>query len=108
MAIVKQPLHSLSASGSIGGAVSFRATAGGAVCTMKAKKYPQQSTAQLTNQARMQAARVAFRGLATADRNLWQLLATKYRRSAFACFFAEYQYQVVQAPNVPLIPEANL
>ena len=108
MAKIKHPLHSISASGTIGGAISFRATARGAVAANTPQPYAQKSSAQLANQQRMSEARAAFKTLSTADRGHWQTLASKYRRSAWACFFAEYQYQFTQTPNMPLIPEANL
>ncbi|MFA5825508.1 MAG: hypothetical protein WC825_05995 [Gallionellaceae bacterium] len=108
MAKIIHPLHSLSASGTIGRTLSFRATLGGAVATSKAKSYPQTSAAQLINQQAMRDARAAFLTLSVADKNKWHAVAVVRRSNTWATFFAEYQYQMIVAPAMPLIPEAIL
>jgi len=108
LAKVFGPLHSISASGTVGHAVSFRATTAGAVVTSKARSYQQNSSAQLANQQRMLDARDAFRTLDSTDLTDWRAVGLARRCSAWAAFFAEYQYQYVQAPGLPLIPEPTL
>ena len=108
MAKVTHPLHSLSASGSIGGVVTFRNTKAGAVATGTPQPYPQTAPAQLIQQARMKTARLAWHQLNAADLRNWKKVGSKYGRSAWVSFFAEYQYQNVAAPGAPLIPEVNL
>lgn len=108
MAKVENPLHSLSVSGSIGGTLTFKATANGSVVTKKALSYPQITPNQLANQQVMINALAAFKTLNVKNRGYWQDLAAKYHRSAWTCFFSEYQYQVITPPDMPLIPEPNL
>lgn len=108
MAKIRGPLHSLSASGSIGGALSFRATGTGSVCAKKPQPYAQRAQEQLLNQARMSAARTAYGTLTTTDREHWQAYATARGGSAWSCFFAEYQYQFCSDDTMPLIPEPYL
>ena len=108
MAKIKNPLQSLAASGSIKGGITFRQTSRGSVVTATPKPYQQTSPAQLTNQQRMRDARTTFMALSSTDAADWQLLANKYRRSSWVCFFAEYQYQNIETPNAPLIPEPYL
>jgi hypothetical protein len=108
VAKITHPLHSISVSGSIGRTVSFRATQNGSIATIKAKKYSQQSPAEIANQLIMKNARTAFLTLDAQDLNFWQQLANKYHRSAWVCFFTEYQFQQIQPPAMPLIPEPNI
>lgn len=108
MAKITHPLHSLSASGTIGRAVSFRATKSGSVATAKPKTYAQTSAAQLLQQQMMRDARAAFLTLTTADKNKWHAVAVVRRSNTWATFFAEYCYQNIIAPAMPLIPEAVL
>lgn len=108
MAKIIHPLHSLSASGTIGRTLSFRATRGGSVATSKAKSYPQTSDAQIAQQELMIAARAAFLTLGPEDLNLWRAVAVARRSNTWTAFFAEYNYQNVVEPDLPLIPEAML
>jgi hypothetical protein len=108
VAKVRHPLHSISASGSVGGVVTFRNTKAGAVVTAKPKSYKAETPAQLVQQARMKAASATWKTLNAADRKSWQTVGKKYGRSAWFSFFAEYQFQNVTAPGAPLIPEVNL
>lgn len=108
MAKVKHPLHSISASGSIGGALSFQQHRTRSVVTSKPRSYAANTAAQLENQQRMRDAKIAYDALNAQEKIWWNDLAIKYGRSAWACFFAEYQYQQVEAPGAPLIPEVNL
>ena len=108
MTKIKGPLHSLAASGSVAGLFSFRQTAGGSVLTKKPAPYPQTSPNQLANQQRMTDARTSFLALSSTDLALWQVVAVARKRSAWASYFAEYQYQFIQTPNAPLIPEPYL
>jgi hypothetical protein len=108
VAKVTNPLHSLSASGSIGGVVTFRNTNNGAVVTNTPRPYAATTPAQLIQQGRMKAARTAWGALNAADLRNWRKVGKKYGRSAWASFFTEYQFQNVTAPGAPLIPEVNL
>jgi len=108
MAKIINPLHSLSASGTVGKIASFRATIGGAVCTRKARKYKTTTPLQEENKQRMRDARKAFLHLSTTDRIFWQQRATALKGAVWPIFFAEYQFQNVIAPAFPLIPEPYL
>jgi hypothetical protein len=108
MAKITNPLHSLAASGTVGGTFSFRQTSRGSVCTKKAHSYPQTSEAQLLNQQKMRDARAAYLTLNATDLSYWQQLASTRRRSKWLCFFAEYIYQNIEPPNAPLIPDPQV
>jgi hypothetical protein len=108
MAKITSPCHSLSASGSLAGVITFRQTKGGSVATVTPHPYPQTSQAQLTNQQVMRDARAAFLSISATDAGHWHTLALTRKRSAWSCFFSEYHYQHIQPPNAPLIPEAIL
>lgn len=108
MAKIHGPLMSLSVSGTVGKIASFRATKGGSVCAMKPNSYAQNTLTMLSNQQRMRDARTAFSTLSAQDLGYWQLVATARRNNVWPTFFAEYNYQMVVAPDLPLIPGVNL
>lgn len=108
MVKVTAPLHSIAVSGSIGGIITFRQTAGGSVATVKPRPYPQKSSPMLENQQSMRDARTAYLALSTADRALWQELAVARSKPAWCLFFMEYKIQVIAPPDAPLIPEPYL
>ena len=105
MAKIKNPIYSLSASGSIGGILSFRSTAGGSVCTKKPGSYAQQTTGQLANQQQMIDARKSFKLLTQKQLQQWQARANAVKLKIWPEYFREYQNQMVTYPNQPLIPE---
>jgi len=108
VAKVRNPLHSISASGSIGESLSFRATRGGSVAAHKPKPYPQSSPNMIANQQRMVAARAAFIALSPTDLQHWQATADARGRPVWLEFFFEYQIQFITAPGAPLIPQPYL
>jgi hypothetical protein len=108
MAKVSCPLHSISASGSIGRVLSFRACQNGSVATRKALPYAQISTIEKLNQQRMKDAQAAFKLLSPADLQRWQTLVAGTGKSAWVYFFKMYQTQNIDPPNTPLIPEITI
>lgn len=108
MAKVTNPLMSISASGTVGKIAAFRTTKGGFVCALKPKSYAQNSIAMLINQQRMSDARTSFKTLSDQDRGLWQQVATYRNYNLWPAFFAEYNYQMIVYPNMPLIPDPRV
>ena len=108
MAKITGPLMSISASGSIGKVLGFRATPSGAVVARCPAPYPQNTPNMLLNQKRMRDARATFKELNIIDAADWQALGMKYRMSAWAEFFKEYQAQNIMHPAAPLIPALYL
>lgn len=108
MARIKNPLFSLSASGSIGKVVAFRATRFGSVCAFSPSSYSQNTENMLINQQAMINARSAFNTLSVVDLASWASRANAINKDVWPCFFSEYRLQRVTAPNMPLIPEAHL
>ena len=108
MAKITGPLMSLSASGTVGKIAAFRATKGGSVCAMKPDRYAQNTQAMLVNQQRMKDARASFSNLSTEDLGYWKLAAEYKNMEVWPFFFAEYNFQYVQAPDAPLIPSPDM
>ena len=108
MAKITSPLMSLSASGTVGKIAAFRSTKGGAVCALKPNPYAQNSAAMLANQQRMRDAHTAFLTLTEQERGWWQQVADARQYGLWPAFFAEYNYQMIVAPAMPLIPEPSL
>jgi len=108
MAKLVGPLHSLSASGSVGKMHGFRTTKAGAVCARVPSPYKQHTPNMLTNQQTMRDARSAFLSLSVMDLTRWQARATAIRLGLWQTFFTEYRYQRIAPPAMPLIPEPSL
>jgi len=108
MAKIFAPLHSVSASGSIGGVLTFRASRQGSVATKKAQSYRQVSQNELLNQGRMIDAKASYLLLSEVDRARWAALAAPYGFSGWVYFFKMYQTQNIDPPNAPLIPEITI
>lgn len=108
MAKIKNPLMSISAAGTIGKTIAFRATKSGSVAAMKPHCYCQQSPNELLNQQVMKNARAAFLTLDTADKADWKKLEIARLMPSWNLFFTEYQTQQITPPNMPLIPEPFL
>lgn len=108
MAKVQAPFMSISASGSIAGLLTARANTYGKIITKKPHPASPPSTAQLTERQRMRDARTGFKTLSSAERTLWQAVATARKRTRWVAFFAEWQFQNIAAGHMPLIPEPTL
>jgi hypothetical protein len=108
MAKVKNPLHSLSASGRLAKTVSFRQSAEASHARKVPAPYKQKTPAQLTNQKRMRDARITFLSLSVPDRASWDRVANFHGKASWTYFFTQYQSQVIDWPNFPRITEITL
>jgi hypothetical protein len=108
MAKIKQPLFSFSATGQIGGVISYRSTGGPHTAKFKPQPYPQQTVRMLANQQKMKDARAAFAALDGDTLARWRLTANQYSKDVWVYFFTQYQYQMIEAPGAPLIPETYI
>lgn len=104
MARITGPLFSLAAAGTVGKTLQFRRSAEVQLVQLHPYQPPSASDLQVICRDRMRAARAAWLALSDGDRTLWHYIAHKRRLTDWVCFFAEYQYQNIQAPGAPLIP----
>lgn len=108
MAKVSQPLFSFSATGTVGGMVSFRSTGGPHVAKRKPSAYSQDTAAMRANQQRMKDARTAFKALDADTLAAWRQTAAQYNKETWTYFFTQYQYQLITAPDAPQVPETYI
>jgi hypothetical protein len=108
MAKVTGPLLSISASGSLGKHMTFRAGRSGVVLTRHVKKYAQTSELQLMQQQYMIAMAEIWRDLPANEKTLWEAVGKKRRCTGWAAYWAECNYQFVEYPTNPYIPDDNL
>lgn len=104
MAKVQGPLMSISASGSVGKILTFRACRRGSVVQLLSAPTGAPSAAQQSERARMQDARAAYRALTAPERIEWQTLAIARALPAWPLYWQEWQFQHSAAGRPPRIP----
>jgi hypothetical protein len=104
MAKITAPLFSISASGTIGKKVTFRATKHGNRAGKPPVPSPSATIPQQFNRQQMRDAAVTWYLLDQPDRDEWQLYGAPVDRSGWVAFFTEYVIQQCQPPEFPLVP----
>ena len=104
MAIIRAPLFSISASGTIGNKLMFRSTKRGSVASRKPRMPKKASMPQLAERQRVRNARDKWMALDVPTRNRWYYLATTKRMNSWILFFREYMIQQCTGSQFPLIP----
>lgn len=104
MAKVKNPLHSLQASGSIGKKLTFRTTPGASVAQRHAVPTGQPSSNQIRVRQKFKDAQTTWLALDSFTRTSWINLALGKGQQGSKLFTKEYIRQNIAAPNLPKIP----
>lgn len=104
MAKIKSPLCSVSASGSIAGRITYRATRAGAVAQSPAIPTGAATDAQAYQRQRMRDARAAWNALDAALLAEWEALGAARDLNPWPIFFQEYLVQDCSGVRLPIVP----
>jgi len=104
MTKLRGPLMSISATGSIGRTITYRATRWGARAQHHSVPRAAPSTAQLAERQRRRDAGATWRALDAPTRAKWGALAAANLRNPWIVFAGEYVLQQCSPPDTPLIP----
>lgn len=101
---VTGPLLSLSASGSVGKVLTFRATAHGFIVQRTPQNIVSHTTWQQIERQTMRDAAAAWAALDANDKTIWNSNSLPTIRSGWMSFFMEWKAQRVSPGEYPLIP----
>lgn len=98
MAKIKNPLHSMTAHGTVGDQITFRETMHGAVATRYPKHTPSASDDQEARREQYRDGCAAWQILDPTGRLPYEALAKKLRVTAFNAFMSEYMQPITPPP----------
>lgn len=103
---IKGPLFSISATGSVGPVLCFRATKRGAQAQRAPVPQAAPSPAQLAERARVKDASASWRILDATTKGEWLALATARSKNPWILFCSEYLIQQCSGATLPELPAA--
>jgi hypothetical protein len=104
MAKVTAPLFSFSASGTVAGKLTYRATKRGAVCQTRAISGKPANTNQLRERSRFADALAAWRTLDSPTLAKWHAVGLRFALADHKAFTKQYLIQRCTPPQLPRIP----
>ena len=104
MAKVIGPLFSLAASGTYRDEFVFRQTVNGPVVSNLPRQIGSRSPSQIAQAEAVKSMAAAWTALPTLQKNAWTACAAQTSKTGYALFWAEWFFQEVVTPDLPLIP----
>lgn len=101
---VKGPCFSLTATGVLYNLLEFRTLAASGVVCRRRPRRQRSSPAQAAHNLRYSNGCAAWSGATTGLKNSWKSAAPATYTSGFHYFIAEYIYQQITPPGMPVIP----